>query len=350
MKASIATLSASAWLLSSCAVFNPYIPTANIDQGTQYADVLSQKLRSALQSKATQLAYWQSGSTVTLATLLGLGGYQAVTSGGAHHVAALAIGAATLYGANSAFYDPVREQTYHRAVLTLDCIDGTYRRYRVSRIEGVAKELEVKYPEIYNSFRESYISARAKALEINQNYRLNLLVVADSVNSSLATLQPSAEATYQLLSGKINSVVKAPPASLKVFSRNDSDELMAQLLEWIAMVESAPSDFDRDVNARCNFSSVGKLSLSGIEQNQLIVLNIGDVQQYFVQNSSGSISYSLVSDDPADSGALSVKIGTNSGVYWLEVKALKVTKSEIKLLVIDLGAGKSIYSVRVKVN
>lgn len=227
-------------MLSSCALFDPYIPSAEIERevlierncpkepgrpeqpgqakptkGTETAKppcsvrALSQRYREAFQSNASTLVRTSSGSTVLLAGLLGFAGYKGVTGAGSHQVAALGAGAAVTYGVQGALYKPSREQIYQGGVQALECLDRLYGGFNSAEGEALAAPYLGKLG--WTNYSPEYYATLSMVKQYETEYRYRVLDVPATINKLMAAQHPSAEQSYAFISSVISGSIPPPP-------------------------------------------------------------------------------------------------------------------------------------------
>lgn len=351
-------------LLTSCALFNPSVGTAKIEQQNPHASgaKISLLLKRALQSKSGQLAYWQAGSTVVMAGLIGYGGYNVVTDGGSHQVAALMAGGGALYGTNTVLYKPSREGMYARAVSSIQCIDGAFSPFNTAtglRLKSAIYELS---PSTWSTLDSSFQSAYSLATEYDLKYKQSVLQVATDLNVYLADMQPSPENTYRILTRAIGQQITKPDniqvsqavtAESQTFAASvasDAKEkartetkfaiklsnLVTSLYAWIDSIEEAHRSFNANDVAACSGLSIN-FGIAGVAEGSVVSLSAGSTATYQIIDTSGKLVAYAVPSNASDAGKLTTAITTSNGVFNLQLTATTKTTQPVRVTVKDNG-------------
>lgn len=336
---------------SSCALLNPYVSTSKAERNAEgkSAKELSLELRGALEANARGLAYWQSGSTISIAGLLGLGGYKGITSGGSHQVAALAAGGAAVYGVNSALYNPSREERYLAAASALVCLDKVYAPFNWQYGQSLMQKMTAtKRQEV----EPRASTALGVAYRYETSYRQNIIGIITQLNQQLAAQQPTADATFLRLSSAIQTPpTVAPPrqteADKSTLCNEECTMASAELSLWIATVISAHRDFDETSLTTC---SVGEDSLAIAGTSEVgEKIKVGQKLEFPILNTTGRLAAFVKPQDTADQSAISASITTSNGAYSLSVEGKTPSKKPIFVYVIDHGKGKATTGARFEV-
>lgn len=351
-------------LLTSCALFNPSLGTATIEQnhpGASGAEI-SLQLKRALQSKSGQLAYWQAGSTVMMAGLLGFGGYKVVTDGGSHQVAALMAGGGALYGTNLALYKPTREGMYARAVSSIQCIDGAFSPFNTATGLSLKDAIYRLSPTTWSTLDDSFQSAYSLASEYDHKYKQSVLQVATDLNVYLADMQPSPENTYRILTRAIGQQITKPDkgqvsqaitTQTSMFASNIAGSsmdkarasqersiqltnLVTRLYAWIDSVESAHRSFNANDVAACSGLSIN-FAIAGVTEGAAVTLSADSTATYQIIDTSGKLVAYALPIDASDAGKVTTAITTSDGVFNLRLTATTQTTKPVRVTVKDNG-------------
>lgn len=359
MKSKVFASVAIAPLLTSCALFNPSVGTARIEENNLDASgaQISLKLKIALQSKSEQLAYWQAGSTVVMAGLIGYGGYNVVTNGGSHQVAALMAGGAALYGTNSVLYKPSREGMYARAVSSIQCIDGAFSPFNTStgrRLKNAIYELS---PGTWSTLEPSFQSAYLVAKAYDLKYKQSVLQVATDLNVYLADMQPTPESTYRILTRAIGQQIIKPNMDLvsqavttgsQINTGGAADKaststklgqlnnLVTNLYAWIDSIEIAHRSFNVNDVAACSGLSIN-FGIAGVTEGGVVSLGAGSTATYQIIDTSGKLVAYALPIDASDAGKVTTSITTSDGVFNLRLTATTRTTKPVRVTVKDNG-------------
>ncbi|UZE21768.1 hypothetical protein LOY67_17120 [Pseudomonas sp. B21-056] len=363
-------------LLTSCALFNPSVGTAKIEQdhlNASGADI-SLLLKRALQSKSGQLAYWQAGSTVVMAGLIGYGGYKVVTDGGSHQVAVLMAGGGALYGTNTVLYKPTREGMYARAVSSIQCIDGAFSPFNTATGLGLKSAIYTLSPSTWSRLDASFQSAYSLATEYDLKYKQSVLQVATDLNVYLADMQPTPESTYRILTRTIGQQITKPSkdqvsqaitAEGQAFAATvtgDANEkarastdraielsnLVTRLYAWIDSIEEAHRSFNANDVAACSGLSIN-FGIAGVTEGSVVSLSAGSTATYQIIDTSGKLVAYAVPSDASDASKVTTAITTSNGVFNLQLTATTKTTQPVRVTVKDNGKFGASVSFEVKV-
>lgn len=363
MKSKVLASIVIAPLLTSCALFNPSVGTAKIEQKHPLASgaEISLLLKRALQSKSGQLAYWQAGSTMVMAGLIGYGGYKVVTDGGSHQVAALMAGGGALYGTNTVLYKPSREGMYARAVSSIQCIDGAFSPFNTAtglRLKSAIYELS---PSTWSTLDSSFQSAYSLATEYDLKYKQSVLQVATDLNVYLADMQPTPENTYRILTRAIGQQITKPnkdqvsqavTAESQAFAASVASDakkaraetefaiqlsnLVTSLYAWIDSIEEAHRSFNVNDVAACSGLSIN-FGIAGVTEGSVVSLSAGSTATYQIIDTSGKLVAYAVPSNASDAGKVTTAITTSNGVFNLQLTATTATTQPVRVTVKDNG-------------
>lgn len=355
-------------LLSSCALFNPAVNTGDIEHKYRHSSgsEVSIQLAKELQSKAGQLAWWQAGSTVAMAGMIGLGGYKVATEGGTHQIAALIAGSATLYGTNMALYKPTREQMYAKTVSSLKCIDVAFIGFDTAIGLYLKDEITKLSPATWETLDTSFIEAYAIAKRYDdQHKQLALQIVAD-LNVYLANMQPSPENTLGILKRSINQQItpidqsqvqrvinndtftfaavagdNTETAKYKVTKlaehRRKLKTLVAEMTAWIQGIDKNQDTYDPNSIATCAGLNIN-FGIAGVAEGTTVSVAPGTTKTFQIIDTSGKLETFAIPRASNDAGTVSVSITTNNGIYNLQVTALpQKTTNPVGVTVKDNG-------------
>lgn len=351
-------------LLTSCALFNPSVGTAKIEQQKLDASgaEISLLLKSELQSKSGQLAFWQAGSTVVMAGLIGYGGYKVVTDGGSHQVAALMAGGGALYGTNTVLYKPSREGMYARAVSSIQCVDGVFSPFNTATGLRLKSAIYKLSPSTWSTLDSSFQSAYSLATEYDLKYKQSVLQVVTDLNVYLADMQPTPESTYRILTRAIGQQITKPnkdqvsqavTAESQTFAVNvagDAKEkaragtkleiqlsnLVTSLYAWIDSIEGAHRSFNANDVAACSGLSIN-FGIAGVTEGSVVSLSAGSTATYQIIDTSGKLVAYAVPSDASDAGKVTTAITTSNGVFNLQLTATTKTTHPVRVTVKDNG-------------
>jgi hypothetical protein len=354
---------------ASCAVLNPYVGSARIEQNwaekgrsadeqAEYKKsvlALSKSLQQELQSSAAQLSAYSTTSTITLAGLLGFGGYKGVTDGGSHQIAALAAGGGAVYGAKAALYSPTREQIYNDGVSALVCLDGIYSRFDIAKGKALAAGAR-KNQSVWERYRDRYYSALVMAESFEKQYYARVISVPSQVNVLLGDVQPDAQTSYALLSSAISTQLKPSAQPTKTeqvraaddklyvryvldLSAPDPKDVFPDLEAWVVGVQALAEEVKKLDTNQCQVSPSQAPKIVRPSEDNPVKASVGSTTLFPVQNTSGSVSASVQEQDQADAGAAKVKIVSDKGTYSLEVDAVRATSKPVWVSVTDYGKG-----------
>ncbi|WP_248743506.1 MULTISPECIES: hypothetical protein [unclassified Pseudomonas] len=364
--------------LNSCALFDPYIPSAQIEREVLIerqcsrpleeagqsgrtkparanettkppcsVGALSQRYREAFQSNASTLARTSSGSTVLLAGLLGFAGYKGITGGGAHQVAALGAGAAVTYGVQGALYSPSREQIYQGGVQALECLDRLYGGFNSAEGEALAapKLGEPGWP----AYSPRYYATLSMVKQYETEYRYRVLEVPASINKLLAAQQPSTEQSYAFISSVISGPVPGIGSSGPKKPSISPYYLLGQIYsaqsnpfpaveDWVEKSLKQEKAFKAAPNKDC--PTLGNLSpMIRRDPVPITELAVNTKSQFVIENSSGTLAATVTPQDSSDKSAIDTKILTDKGVFSLEIDAKAKTNKAVWVSVVDYGRG-----------
>ncbi|MHC8334112.1 hypothetical protein [Pseudomonas sp. LB3P25] len=360
-------------LLTSCALFNPYISTATIEKREKSNPTydLSNALRAKFESNAQQLAYWQSGSTAVIAGLLGLGAYKGVTGGGSHQIAALAAGSGVIYGTSTALYSPSKEQIYIAGAAALLCLDEQYSWFDSEAGAKLYLELLALDSTAEADFKVGFGEAYSIAVQQESSYKTNVLTVGTQVNSLVAGQQPTAELSYAHVSSAISTAFVSPSSEPKtdapktIFWKATSStakpvcdqacmqerekrikELRFALTNWINATNYRNARLTTD---QCSVLGEDSLSITGVRQGTPEVLDVGSKTTYPILNTTGRLGAFVKSSKAAEQGAVTAKITTQNGLFFVEVEGVSATTVPVNVYVSDYGKGRATKGFQVTV-
>lgn len=363
MKRASAGVLSALLMLSSCALFDPYIPSAEIEREvlierncpkepgqaksiTETPTVkppcsiraLSQRYREAFQANASTLAWTSSGSTVLLAGLLGFAGYKGVTGGGSHQVAALGAGAAVTFGVQGALYKPSREQIYQGGVRALECLNKLYGAFNSAEGEALAAPNLGKSG--WASYSPEYYATLSMVKQYETEYQYRVLDVPATVNKLLAAQQPSAEQSYAFVSSVISGSIPTddPDDSTKTMQIQQPESRFPALEDWVEKSRNQDAAFKAAPNKDC--PTLGSLApMIKREPAAITELAVSTKNQFVIENSSGTITATVTPQESRDKNALDTKILTDKGVFSLEIEAKAKTNKPVWVSVVDYGRG-----------
>jgi hypothetical protein len=365
--------------LTSCALFNPYISTTDFSDTADGQDgySLSSEMRQRFENNARALAYWQSGSTVAIAGLLGLGAYKGVTSGGSHQIAALAAGGAVVYGTSSALYRPTTEQIYIAGTSALLCIDKQYRGFNPKIGLQLYTNLAVLDEGEAGMLEETFNQAYSIAVKRENQYKANVIDIGVQVNSIIAGQQPSAEQSYAHVSGAITAGVKppvtagTPDESPKLASELSATEwaltsgtlgeikqaknakaivaAKVALNSWIKETTSLNDELGPKNSEQCLVAADDAIAVTGVSEEGIEELEIGSSRAYPIVNTTGRLAAFVKAPRASEQGSITAKITTENNLYFVEVTAVAATTSPAVVYITDYGKGRSTKGFQVSV-
>lgn len=380
MRYKAVALALACFLLTSCALFNPYVSTASIEQCKKSNSVydLSCALRAKFENNAAGLAYWQSGSTVLLAGMLGLGGYKGITGAGSHQIAALAAGGGVIYGTSTALYRTSKEQVYISGVAALLCLDNHYRLFDSTAGADLFRKLLELDSTAETEFRTAFIEAYSIAVEREASYKTKVLTVGTQVNALIAGQQPTAGVSYAHVSSAISAAFVSSPDTQKpgepeknVWARAFSllsplgdqkrfkereerarqiKQLRADLANWINSMVKLNTWLDTTASDQCSVLGEDSLSITGVTQGKPEALEAGLKNTYPILNTTGRLAAFVKAPKATEQGAVTAKIITENGLFFVEVEGVSVTTAPANVYVSDYGKGRATKGFQVTVN
>lgn len=374
--------------ISGCTIFSPYIPSAKIERelneckpsisssSTQSvkdgnkttttttrktsicnssAKRLSQRLREEYQASAASLSRTTNTASLTMAGLLGLGAYKGITDGGKHQIAALAAGAGTLYGLQSALYKPTREQLYQRAVKALVCLDDIYADIDPNK----GADLAEKYmsDESWGVYEDRYLSAYEIAVTHENSYRSRIHDISADLNILLADDQPTPEENL----AKINSAISGQVAGIATGGEGGNQKFLPlnntvystpykDLERWVVRTIFANNRITAKNPDSCNMKNLPVIRVLGVENQGLLELTTGETRTLPITNNSNVIAINTYPNDSADKDAISTLLISEQGAFAARIEAKVATNKPVLVKITDAGNGNISTVFQIKVN